>query len=97
MQPLAVDEYQDIGVAQTVHLHLTAHVALAESKRCGESAQNVLERAAAIVAQHLPGDDLGLHGRVLQQVLCASTRDDDLLQRVLLLNGLRFQCLARQA
>ena len=36
MQTLAVDKNKDIGIAQTVHLNLTAHVALVEGKRRGE-------------------------------------------------------------
>ena len=47
---LAVDEYQDIVVAQSVQLHLTAHVALAESEARGQSRQDVLKALAAVLA-----------------------------------------------
>ena len=34
---LAVNEYQYVAIAQAIQLHLRAHIALAEGKRCGES------------------------------------------------------------
>ena len=44
MNALAVDEDEDVVVAQTVHLHLTAHIALVEGKRSCQSRQDVSHR-----------------------------------------------------
>ena len=82
MNALAVDQYQDIVVAKAVELHLGAHVILAESERGGQACEDVLEAATTVVTEHLARDDLGLNGRILQQVLCTSTRHHHFLQAV---------------
>ncbi len=83
MDALAVHQYQDIAVAQSVQLHLTAHVALVEGKRRRQACEDLLQTLAAILAQHLLCDDLRLHGRILQQVTRTSTRHYHLLDAVL--------------
>ena len=80
---LAVHQYQDIAVAQSVQLHLTAHVALVEGKRRRQACEDLLQTLAAILTQHLLCDDLRLHGRILQQVTRTSTRHYHLLDAVL--------------
>ena len=80
VQALAVDQYKHIGIAESVHLHLRAHVVLVEGEAGGEAGQDVLDRASAILLQFAARDDLGLHGHVLQPVLSASTGDDYLFQ-----------------
>ena len=80
---LAVHQYQDIAVAQSVQLHLTAHVALVEGKRRRQACEDFLQTLAAILTQHLLCDDLRLHGRILQQVTRTSTRHYHLLDAVL--------------
>ena len=79
---LAVDEYQNIRVAQTVQLHLTAHIAFVEGKTRRQSGKDVLQTFAAILLQHLLCDNLRLHRGILQQVLRARTGHHHLLQRV---------------
>ena len=79
MNAFAVDKNQDVVVAQTVQLHLRAHVTLVEGKRGGEACKDILQTLTSILAQHLVGDDLGLHRRILQKVAGSSTRHDYLL------------------
>ena len=79
MQAFAIYKDEYVGIAQSVHLYLRPHVALAESKRGREPAQDVLQRTAVIVFQHTTRYHLSLHGGILQQVLSTSTRDDDFL------------------
>ena len=83
MDALAVNQNQDVAVAQAVQLHLGAHVILIKGKRRSETTQDVLDALACIVAQHLAGNHLGLYGRILQQVLRASTRYYHLGQTIL--------------
>ena len=66
MNTFAVNEYQDIAVAQAVQLHLTAHITLVECKRCCQSAQNFFKAFAAIAVKHTTRDDLRLYRGVLQ-------------------------------
>ena len=86
---LAVDQDQDIAVAQAVELHMGAHVVFVEGERGGQAAQDVFERASGIVLQHLARDDFRLHGYVLEQMLRAGGRDDGLRNRVL---EIRLRC-----
>ena len=83
MDALAVDQYQDIVVAQTVELHLRTHIVLAEGERGRQACKDILQTPSAIVLQHLAGDHLCLHRGILQQVLGAGTRHNDFLQTVL--------------
>ena len=78
----AVNQHQDIGVAQSVQLHLRPHIVLAECERSRQPREDVLNRAARIVAEHFMRDNLRLYGRILQQVLRASTRYYHFLQTV---------------
>ena len=89
MNALTVNEDEDVVVAQTIHLHLTAHVALVESKRRGQSREDVCHRTTREVLQHLSADNFRLNRRILQQVLSASTRHDHLLQGIPLHDVLR--------
>ena len=77
---LAVDEDEDIAVAQSAQLHLAAHVALAEGKRGRQPREDFLDGAPAVAVEHLARDDFGLHGCVAQQVLRARARHHHLGQ-----------------
>ena len=76
---LAVNQYQDVAVAKTVQLHLTAHVALVERKRRRQACKDILQTLSAILAQHLLCDNLSLHRGILQQVACSRTSHHHLL------------------
>ena len=88
MNALAVYEYQDIAVAQSVQLHLAAHVSLVEGKGGRQRTENLLDALAAETVQHLAVDDLCLYGHILQSVLGTRSRDHNLLQLQLLLLAL---------
>ena len=66
MNALAIDEDEDVGVAQSVHLHLRPHVALVEGKRRRQTREDILQGTASIVLEHLSGDHFRLHGRIFQ-------------------------------
>ena len=80
---LAVDQDQDIAVAQAAELHVRTHVILVEGKGCRQSSQDFFQRTTGIVLQHAAGDNLGLHGYVLEQMHGAGGRDNSLRNRVL--------------
>ena len=82
MNSFPVDQNQNIGVTKSVHLHLRAHVVFVEAEGGGESGYDVFYATAAILPQHTRSDNLCLYRRILQEMLCASTRNDNLLQRV---------------
>ena len=64
MQASAVNQYQHIGIAQSVHLQPTAHVVLAEIERSSQSTQDILNALTSILLQLSTTDHLGLHGRI---------------------------------
>ena len=84
MQALAVNENEDVGVAQPVHLHLAAHVVFAEGETGRQSAEYFLETAAAILLQFPPCDHFGLYGNIFQTVLRTRSRDNHFGERVIL-------------
>ena len=80
MQALAIYHDKDIAITQTVHGDSAAHVALIEVERGSQHAENILQAAPSIVAQHLVVDDLCLHRCVLQQMLRARASHHHLIQ-----------------
>ena len=82
MNSFPVDQNQNIGVAKSVHLHLRAHVVFIETEGGSESGYNVFYAAAAILPQHARGDNLRLDRCILQEMLRASARNNNLLQRI---------------
>ena len=86
---LAVDQDEDVAVAQAAELHVRSHVVFIEGERGGQAGKNVLQGAAGIVLQHSAGDDFGLYGHVFQQVERAGGRDHGLRNRILLI---RLRC-----
>ena len=73
MYALAINEDENVRITQTSQLHLTAHIALAESKGSCESAQYIFDAFATIAIEGASRDDLCLYGHILQQVLGSST------------------------
>ena len=65
VQTFTVHQDEDVGVAQTAQLHLAAHIALVEGKRCRQRTKYLLDALAAKAVQHFAIDDLGLHGHIL--------------------------------
>ena len=94
VNPLSVNENEDVVVAQPVELHLRAHVALVEGERGGESAQDVFKGASSVSLEHFSADDFSLNRHVLQQVLCSGCRDDHFFQHFH--DGIGFDRLSRQ-
>ena len=91
MYALAVYEYQDIAVAKAAQLHLAAHVTLVEGKGGRQRTEDFLYALTTKAVQHLAADDLRLHWHVLQRMLSAGSRDDNLLQLQLFLLALSEQ------
>ncbi len=77
---LAVNKDEDVGVSQTVELHLRAHIVLIESKRRSEATKDVLDALARIVAKHLACNHLGLNRGVLKQMRSARASHNHLHQ-----------------
>ena len=92
MQPLAIHQYQNVGIAQTAKLHLATHVALVESKGCRQRAQYLLNALTAKAVQHLPAYHLCLYRHIPQCMNGSRSGDDDLLHRCLLLRCFSFEC-----
>ena len=65
MQTFTVHQDKYVGVAQTAKLHLTAHIALVEGKRCRQRTKYLFDALAAKAVQHLAVDYLGLYGHIL--------------------------------
>ena len=76
---LAIDEHEDVVVAEAIHLHMAAHVIVAKGKRGGEAGEDVFEVLPGKVTQHAPRDDLRLHRHTLQRMLRAGGGDDHLV------------------
>ena len=66
---LSVNEYQDVAVAQSVHLNVATHVVLAKIDAARKATQNVFNALSGILPQHLSADHFGLYRSVFQRIL----------------------------
>ena len=65
MNALAVNENQNIVIAQPVQLHLASHIAFVEGKGCRQRPQYLFYALAAKTVQHLAVNDFCLHRHIL--------------------------------
>ena len=66
MKALAIHKDEDIGIAQSVHLHLRAHVTLFEIERSRQLREDILNATSCKGLESLMVDYLSLHWSILQ-------------------------------